>query len=214
MKKRDMTFQTKLSNEGKSSTLSSKKPFLHSFGSRSMGKFYGVSYLIPYAVLFLIFIVVPVVMAIVLSFTNFNTIQKPEFIAGKNYLNLFTSDPIFMQYVLPNTLTYAFIVGPVGYMMSFFLAWSLAQIPKRSRTILALLIYSPSMTGGVAMTVVWRTIFASDRTGIMNSILLRLNIIHEPIHFLADSRYILGIMILVGLWSSAGVGFWRCSQES
>ena len=33
------------------------------------------------------------------------------------------------------------------------------------RTILALIIYSPSMTSGVAMTVLWKIIFSGDEQG-------------------------------------------------
>lgn len=164
-------------------------------------------FLFPYLLLFLVFIIIPVVTAVGLSFTNFNTIQRPNFIGVLNYINLLTSDPVFMQYVLPNTLVYALVVGVGGYFLSFILAWMLAQLTKVPRNILALVIYSPSMTSGVAITVVWRALFASDQTGYINSLLLRLGLIHLPISFLADSRFILPIMIVVGLWSSAGVGF-------
>ncbi|WDU82869.1 hypothetical protein [Caloramator sp. Dgby_cultured_2] len=104
-----------------------------------------------------------------LSFTNFNAVQFPKFIGLKNYINLITQDDVFMQYVLPNTVKFALIVGPLGYILSFLLAWMLAQIPKKPRTILALIIYSPSMTMGVAMQVIWTTIFSGDKTGYLNS---------------------------------------------
>ena len=77
-------------------------------------------YLLPYVSLFLIFIVIPVVTAIGLSFTNFNTIETPSFVGLMNYINLLTQDDIFMQYVLPNTILFALIVGPGGYILGFF----------------------------------------------------------------------------------------------
>ena len=122
-----------------------------------------VWFLMPYVILFMIFIVIPVIAAIALSFTNYDAIQRPEFVGFLNYITLLTQDEIFMQYVLPNTCVFAFIVGPVGYVLSFLLAWMLAQVSKVPRTILALLIYSPSLTSGVAMSVVWKIIFASDQ---------------------------------------------------
>lgn len=164
-------------------------------------------FLAPYLILFSIFIVVPTVIAIFLSFTNFNTIQSPEFIGFLNYINLLTRDEIFMQYVLPNTVMYALIVGPGGYALSFLLAWALAQLSKIPRTIFALIFYSPSMTSGVAMTVLWKIIFSGDQTGYLNSWLLNLGIINEPIIWLVDSNYLLPIVIIVALWSSMGVGF-------
>ena len=112
------------------------------------------AFLFPYALMFIIFIVVPVLVAFFLSFTFFDTIQTPTFTGLKNYIVLLTQDDIFMRYVLPNTIKFAVLVGPGGYLLSFFLAWTLAQLPKAPRTVLALILYSPSMTTGVAMTVV------------------------------------------------------------
>lgn len=166
-----------------------------------------VWFLLPYAVLFIVFIVIPVIAAIVLSFTNFDAVQFPKFVDFLNYINLLTQDDIFMQYVLPNTCIFAFIVGPVGYILSFLLAWMLAQISKVPRTILALLIYSPSLTSGIAMSVVWKIIFASDPNGYANYFLTKLGIISEPLLFTTSAEFLLPIMIVVSLWSSMGVGF-------
>ena len=164
-------------------------------------------FLAPYLLLFVTFIIAPMLMAIALSFTNFNTIEFPTFAGFLNYINLLTQDEIFMQYVLPNTVVYVIIVGIGGYLLSFLLAWVLAQMSKVPRTILALIFYSPSMTSGVAMTVLWKIIFTGDQTGYLNSILMKLGVITEPIVWLIDARYLLPIVIIVALWSSMGVGF-------
>lgn len=164
-------------------------------------------YLSPFALLFLVFIVVPVITAVGLSFTNFNTIEFPSFVGFLNYINLLTQDDIFMQYVLPNTVVFALIVGPGGYLLGFLLAWMLAQLPKLPRTVMALIFYSPSMTTGVAMTVVWTVLFSGNASGYINSILIGLGFINEPVIWLQDARYIMPIMIVVALWSSMGVGF-------
>ena len=161
----------------------------------------------PYAILFAIFILAPVVIAVILSFTNFNTIQFPKFVGFLNYITLITSDDVFMKNVLPNTVKYAVIVGVGGYVMSFLLAWALANLTKAPRTILALILYSPSMTTGVAMSVLWKIMFTGDQTGYFNSWLMNLGIINEPIIWLTDTRFLLPIVIIIGLWASMGVGF-------
>jgi len=175
----------------------------------SWAKREGVAYLFlaPYLALFLIFIVTPVGLAVGLSFTDFNAIQFPEFTDLKNYISLFTSDSVFMQYVLPNTLKFSLIVGPVSYLLSFLLAWMLAQIQRGPRTVLALLIYSPSLTAGVTMQIVWLTLFNGDPTGYINSLLLRYELIQEPIQWLQSPDYLMGIMMVVTVWSSMGIGF-------
>lgn len=164
-------------------------------------------FLSPYLLLFIIFIVVPILMAIFLSFTYFNSINAPLFIGLKNYMTLITMDQEFMQQILPNTIKFAVIVGPGGYLLGFFLAWSLAQVTKRTRTIMAVILYSPSLTAGVAMTVIWKTIFSGDQNGIMNSVLMNLGLIDAPIAWLLSPDYLMTIMIVVALWSSMGVGF-------
>ena len=167
----------------------------------------GYVFLSPYMILFATFILAPVVMAVILSFTNFDTIQFPKFVGFLNYINLLTSDEVFMQYVLPNTVKYALIVGVGGYVLAFLLAWALANMTKWPRTIFALILYSPSMTAGVAMTVLWKIMFTGDQTGYINSWLMDIGIINEPIIWLTNADYLLPIVIIIGLWSSMGVGF-------
>lgn len=163
--------------------------------------------LAPYAFLFCLLIAIPVVIAAVLSFTYFNTIEFPTPVGLDNYVTLFTADPVFMQKVLPNTLIYAVFVGLGGYVLAFLLAWSLAQLHKWPRTILAILLYSPSLTGGVLISSVWNVVFNGSESGYLNYILLKLNLISEPILWLQSDAHLLWIMIVVSLWSSMGIGF-------
>ncbi|GAB4402948.1 MAG: sugar ABC transporter permease [Anaerolineales bacterium] len=165
------------------------------------------AFLAPYALLFIVFIVVPVGAAVLLSFTYFDTIQPPRFIGLSNYIMLITQDELFMKYVLPNTIEFAVIVGPGGYVLAFLLAWMLAQLPRIPRAILALILYSPSMTSAVTMAAVWQTLFSGDQSGYLNSFLLNLNVIQQPIQWLQSPQYLMPIMIIVTLWSSMGVGF-------
>lgn len=164
-------------------------------------------FIFPYWFLFAFFIVIPVIAAVTLSFTFFNSIQIPTFVGINNYIELITLDTVFMRYVFPNTLRFAFIVGPVGYALSFMVAWMLSHLPKTPRTILAIIFYSPSLTAGVAMAAMWRIIFSGDAQGYLNAIMLDLGLIVEPIQFLQNPNMIMTIMILVSLWSSIGVGF-------
>jgi multiple sugar transport system permease protein len=165
------------------------------------------AFLAMYALLFIVFIVVPVGAAFLLSFTFFDTIQFPSFIGLRNYVTLLTQDELFMRYVLPNTITFAVIVGPGGYALAFFLAWMLAQLPRIPRTVFALILYSPSMTAGVTMAVVWQALFSGDQLGYLNGFLMRLGVLQEPVQWLQSPQYLMTIMIVVTLWSSMGIGF-------
>lgn len=175
--------------------------------SRRENNIHGWYFVAPYALIFAIFILVPVVLAIILSFTNFNAIEWPSPVGFLNYITLLTNDDIFMKYVLRNTVVYAVVVGIGGYVLSFILAWALCNLSKGPRTVFALILYSPSMTTGVAMTVLWKVVFSGDHSGLLNSWLMELGIIDEPVIWLIDTRYLLPIVIIIGLWSSMGIGF-------
>lgn len=164
-------------------------------------------FVMPYVLMFSLFIIIPTLAALYLSLTYFNLVNIPGWIGLQNYITLITNDPEFMRYVLPNTILFALLVGPGGYILAFILAWSLAQVPHKARTVMAIIIYSPSLTAGVAMAVLWKIIFAGDQSGYLNSILLNLNLIQQPIQWLQSPEYLMAIMVVVSLWGSMGVGF-------
>ncbi len=181
-----------------------KKSFLSKSQVSDLSTFW---LLLPYGALFLFFILIPVTLAFLLSVTYFNVIEFPEFTGVFNYVMLLTQDEIFLKYVLPNTVKYAIIVGPGGYVLSFILAWMLAQIQRIPRTIISLILYTPSMVGPVFITVVWRTLFSGSEAGYINALLLRWDMIDKPIQFLIEPAYLMNIVIFIALWSSMGIGF-------
>ena len=163
--------------------------------------------LLSYLMLFFAFILLPIILAAALSFTNFNSVEIGGFQGLQNYIRAFTQDTVFMQKILPNTILYALIVGPGGYLLSFVVAWILSQLTKTARTILAVILYIPSLISGVAVSTIWAATFAGDRTGYLNNILIQMGIINEPVAWLQSSDYLMPIMIFVALWSSMGIGF-------
>lgn len=170
---------------------------------------FNTSYLFiaPYFIVFFTFVVVLIVISIILSLTYYDTINFPTFVGISNYVRLVTQDADFMQYAFPTTIKYALIIGPVGYIISFLMAWLLSQVTYRVRTVLAIILYSPSLTSGVLMSVIWKVVFSGDTRGYLNYFLLNLGIINEPVQWLQNANMIFSIMIFVGLWSSMSVGF-------
>lgn len=161
----------------------------------------------PFLLLFLTLIILPIICAIGLSFTDFNGMETPDITWLDNYIRILSKDSVFMQKILPNTIIYAVLVGPGGFILAFIMAWLLSQLDDLPRTILAVILYLPSMTAGVTVSTVWAVIFSGDRTGYLNSLLLRLNLIQSPITWLQNEDTLMPIMIIVALWSSMGIGF-------
>ena len=78
-------------------------------------KLANVAMILPYILSFSVFIIFPVALAIILSFTNFNSMTFPSFVGLSNYINLFTTDSVFMQKILPNTLLFALVCWAAVY---------------------------------------------------------------------------------------------------
>ena len=175
--------------------------------ARFIEKTSNVVLLSPYALLFSLFIVIPVAVAIGLSFTFYNTVQPPHFVGLRNYISLLTTDTVFMQFVLPRTILFGIIAGVGGYVLSFFMAWSVAQLTKIPRAIIAIILYSPSLTGAVMMQNIWVVIFSGNQRGWLNYFLLRWDFIESPINRLQSPDYLFPIMIVITLWNSMGIGF-------
>lgn len=159
--------------------------------------------LAPFMIFFLIFTVIPVVMSFPISFTDFDVISYPEFVGLSNFYTLFLSDKVFLQSIKV-TLIFACFTGPVSYVMCFLLAWLINELPQKLKTIFTLIFYIPSMAG---VYTVWKIIFSGDSYGHLNSVLMDIGIITQPVQWLTDSRYILGVTIAVQLWISLGAGF-------
>lgn len=158
----------------------------------------------PYFILFFFFTVLPVLMSIVLSFTDFNMLEAPDFVGWRNYVKLFLEDNIFVV-ALKNTLIFAVITGPVSYMLCLLFAWIINEFKGVLRAFLTLIFYAPSICGNAYL--VWNLILTGDRYGYLNGILLKLGIINEPILWMQTEKYVLPVLIVVQLWLSLGTGF-------
>ena len=175
-----------------------------SLGQRIMKSHTSYLMLAPFAVLFLIFTVIPVLAAVGISFTNFNMVQPPKFVGLENYSRIMLDDEVFII-ALKNTLIFAFITGPIGYILSFVFAWCINEFNPKLRALLTLIFYSPTLAGNVYF--VWTFIFSGDQYGMLNGFLMNLGVLSEPIQWLTDAQYNLGVVIIVVIWLSMGQGF-------
>lgn len=91
---------------------------------------------------FLLFTVVPVLAAILLSFTDFNTISFPSFVGLENYERMLLDDPVFLI-SLKNTLLFAVVTGPVSYILCVLLAWLVNEMPHGVKVVLTVIFYAP-----------------------------------------------------------------------
>ncbi|HWT76669.1 MAG TPA: sugar ABC transporter permease [Mobilitalea sp.] len=160
--------------------------------------------LAPYFILFFFFTVLPVLISVGLSFTSFNVLEPPKFILWDNYIRLFLDDDIF-KIAIKNTLIFAVITGPISYFMCLLFAWIINEFKGKTRALLTLIFYAPSISGNAY--VVWNLILSGDRYGFLNGFLLKISWINEAIMWMRIEKYILPMLIVVQLWLSLGTGF-------
>ncbi len=158
----------------------------------------------PFLIVFILFMVIPVGSSVVLGFFRYDMVNSPKFIGISNYFRMFAKDDVFLI-AIKNTLFFAMITGPLGFMLSFVLAWFINELSPLARTVLSFLFYSPALMGNVYF--IWQVLFSGDSYGYVNSLLLSLNVISEPIQWFNDSNYAMTLVIIVQLWMSMGVSF-------
>ena len=159
---------------------------------------------LPFLILFLIFVVVPVVAAVILGFTRYNILEPPVFVGVDNYLRLFLKDEIFVL-ALKNTLLFACISAPLSMLLCLIAAWMINDFSPIIRALLTFVFYAPSLAGGA--TGIWTLVLSGDSYGFLNNFLMKWGFISEPIQWLADTKYMFGILLVVTLWGSLGTGF-------
>lgn len=160
--------------------------------------------LAPFLILFSIFTILPILCSIYFSFTSFDMLQSPKWVGFSNYVRLMLDDKIFLK-VLKNTMVFAFITGPLSYVLSFLLAWMINEYRPVVRSIWTLIFYAPSLAGSIFY--VWTIIFSGDYYGYMNGWLMKLSIIKEPIDWVGNTDYVLKVVLIVQIWLSFGAGF-------
>ena len=159
-----------------------------------MMKRYKVGYFMvaPFMLLFFVFTIIPVVASLFVGFTDYNMLEVPNWVGLDNYITLFLEDDLFIT-ALKNTLIFAVAVGPTSFILSFVVAWFINELSPKTRSIVTLIFYAPSISGG-AYTI-FQYIFASDSYGLVNGWLLKLGFTDSP------------ICIAVALWMSLGTSF-------
>ena len=160
--------------------------------------------LIPFLSLFFLFTVLPIISSVVLSFFDYDMVSLPIFTGLENYIRLFTGDTTFLT-VFVNTLKFSVITGPVGFLLSFVLAWMINEFGHVMRTVLTFLFYAPALVGNAYF--IWQILFSGDSFGYANNFLISFGLTTEPIQWFKNPEYNMTIIMIIQLWMGMGVSF-------
>lgn len=159
---------------------------------------------LPFLILFFLMTILPIITSFVLSFCSYDTLSAPKFAGLNNFLRMFVTDDMFGK-VATNTLIFAVITAPAGFLLSYVLAWFINEFNPAVRSFLSFLFYAPALVGNAYF--IWQTAFSADAYGYVNSLLLSVGLLNEPVQWLKQPEYIVPIIIGITLWSSMGVSF-------
>jgi putative chitobiose transport system permease protein len=157
-------------------------------------------FLLPALALIAIFLVYPIASVLFYSFTDYNIVTPPKWIGVANYQRL-VADPTFWK-ALTNSIVYL-IATPTIIALSVTLA-IIVNRKLRGIHIFRALYYVPAVSGSIAIGISWRWLF--DRNGLINSVLVSVGAIDEPVQWLSEPSLVLPIAMLLTIW--AGIGYY------
>ncbi len=156
----------------------------------------------PFFIGYAIFFLYPVLWALYLSFFQQVGIgSEPKFVGLSNYLNLFT-DSTFRK-ALVNTSYYAagsiFVITPVALILGV----TLFMRHLRGREFFRLFFFSPNITSGVVVGIIFALVFSTEY-GLINNYLLK-PIGLPAIRWLQEPQWVMPAIIILGLWRYTGI---------
>ena len=141
----------------------------------------------PLALVFALFLIIPISTIVVVSFWDFDEYRiLPDFIFD-NYVYLLTSKVTLTTYI--NTLKYAVLVWTITFSIGFTVAYFLA-FHVRTQTwqiVLFVLCTIPFWTSNIIRMISWVPFLG--RNGLLNSTLISLGVVDEPLEFLLFSDF-------------------------
>ncbi len=156
----------------------------------------GYLFILPWLIGFLGLNLIPMVATLILGFTEYDMLSKPEFVGLSNFIRMFTDDVRYWKSVKA-TLYFAFVSVPVRLVFALFVAMMLHN-NRRGTYFYRALYYAPSVVGSsVAVAVMWREIFGPD--GLLNSILANFGLPSDTA-WLGDPRFAIWTLILLVVW--------------
>ena len=141
----------------------------------------------------------PMVRAFIISLQK-GTGANMSFTGFSNYQRILV-DKVFQQSI-GNTFFYLIIQVPIMLILAILLAQLLNNKHLKLRGLFRTCVFLPCATSLVSYSLIFRSMFATD--GLINSILMKLGILHSGYNFLGHSGSAKAVIILALIWRWTG----------
>ena len=155
-------------------------------------------FLAPALLVIAVFVLYPILAVVYYSFTDYSIVTPPIWVGLKNYVQLLHDDVFWLA--LRNSFIYL-LVTPLLIFLCIILAIIVNRRLPGINTFRALY-YIPVISGSVAVGISWRLML--DTNGLLNSLLISLGILKDPVQWLAEPHYSLLIAMLLTTWMGLG----------
>lgn len=143
---------------------------------------------------------IPLLAVFVLSFFNWKGLSAPVFNGIDNYVQLFTTDPYFVDSIKV-TILFSFLAVIGGMVYSLVIAMLLnRKIPARG--FFRVLFYLPYILPAAAVYIGWSWLYETN-FGLFNFILKSIGL--KGIMFLSDSSAVIPSLALITVWLSGNL---------
>ena len=159
---------------------------------------------LPGFIFFLIFSYIPI-LGIIMAFQYYDPILgffKSAFVGYDNFRFIFHM-PEFMT-AFKNTFIISGLKLCIGFPLGIIFAILLNEIRNTySKRIIQTISYLPYFISWVVAAGIWYKFLSVDH-GVVNDLLLALNIVEKPIYFLGENKYFYSIVIAADQWKNLG----------
>ncbi|MFD1744978.1 ABC transporter permease [Rhizobium helianthi] len=138
----------------------------------------------PATLLVLLFLIFPVGTTLLATFTDSKGWLAP-------YLSFFNSG--FRRNVLYRTIEVSLITTVISVILGFIAAYVVAHMPGRLKSIMIIAAVFPLLTGVVVRSFAWLILLGKN--GILNTVLLKLGLITEPLSMLYTQGAVIAAMV-------------------
>jgi putative aldouronate transport system permease protein len=161
-------------------------------------------FLLPCAILFITFSYIPM-LGLVMVFQHYDPVSgflNSPWVGLENFERIFSA-PVFLR-ALKNTLIISGLKIIIEFPLPIIFALLLNEIRNtRFKKLVQTITYMPNFVSWVIVAGVWYSML-SPSGGIVNQILINLNIVKEGIFFMQSKAWFYPVIILTDVWKTLG----------
>ena len=164
--------------------------------------FVGLLYAMPALLFVAAFVIYPLGQLFYTSLTSTSLLGGGKFIGFGNYQKAFNDSTFWSALIF--TLKYTLFITPVlmggGFLLAL-LTWKNTKLKQFTRGV----IFMPWVIGLATSSLLWYWLF-DQRVGIINKILVDINVIEEPLAWFTDAELGMWAVIISVTWKVIGFG--------